>query len=219
MGLEVTIVLVGKRGSRRRLELLVVLLHELVVDLALRRRERRRSGELEGGVADQLASEPQEGLLEVVVRLGRNLKVLQVLLAVESHSTRLHFPLLHVNLVTTQHNRDVLAHTLEITVPVGHVLVCDTRGHIKHDDTALALDVVAIAQTTELLLAGRVPHVEHNRAKVGVELQRVHLDTQGGNVLLLKLTRQVTLVRVSNALSESYTPSRTWSYQYHRHRL
>lgn len=51
-------------------------------------------------------------------------------------------------------------------MPVGHVLVCDTRGYIKHDDTALAVDVVAIAQTTKLLLACSVPDVELNGAQV-----------------------------------------------------
>jgi hypothetical protein len=49
-------------------------------------------------------------------------------------------------------------------VPVGDVLVGDTRGNIKHDDTALAVDVVAITETTELLLAGGVPDVEDDVA-------------------------------------------------------
>ena len=54
-------------------------------------------------------------------------------------------------------------------MPVGHVLVGDSGGDIEHDDTALALDVVAIAETTELLLAGGVPDVEADRAEVGRE--------------------------------------------------
>ena len=52
------------------------------------------------------------------------------------------------------------------TMPVGHVLVCDARGNIEHDDTALAVDVVAITETTELLLAGGIPDVELNLTKV-----------------------------------------------------
>ena len=54
-------------------------------------------------------------------------------------------------------------------MPVGHVLVGDSGGDIEHDDTALALDVVAIAKTTELLLAGGVPDVEADRTEVGRE--------------------------------------------------
>ena len=47
-----------------------------------------------------------------------------------------------------------------LTVPVGHVLVRDTRGHVEHDDTAMSVDVVAVAETTEFLLSGGVPDVE-----------------------------------------------------------
>jgi hypothetical protein len=52
------------------------------------------------------------------------------------------------------------------TMPVGHILVCDARGNIEHDDTALAVNVVAITETTELLLAGGIPDVELNLTEV-----------------------------------------------------
>ena len=42
-----------------------------------------------------------------------------------------------------------------------------------HDDAALALDVVAVAQAAELLLSRRVPHVEAERAEVSVEATRL----------------------------------------------
>lgn len=45
-------------------------------------------------VPDELAREPEEGLLKVVVGLGRDLKVLEVLLAVEGDGSSLDFPLL-----------------------------------------------------------------------------------------------------------------------------
>lgn len=44
----------------------------------------------------------------------------------------------------------------------------------------LTLDVVAIAQAPELLLAGSVPHVELDGSSVGMEDERVHLHAQGG---------------------------------------
>jgi hypothetical protein len=94
------------------------------------------------------------------------------------------------------------------TVPVGDVLVGDARGDVEHDDAALAVDVVAIAQTAKLLLAGRVPDVELDGAEVlrasvwrsaaegrtyGGEAERVHLDTERRDVLLLELARQMAL--------------------------
>jgi hypothetical protein len=48
------------------------------------------------------------------------------------------------------------------TVPVGDVLVGDAGRHVEHDDTALAIDVVTITQTTELLLTSSVPDIELN---------------------------------------------------------
>lgn len=53
-----------------------------------------------------------------------------------------------------------------LTVPVGDVLVGDTGSHIEHDNTALAVDIVSISETTELLLTSSVPHVELDRSEV-----------------------------------------------------
>lgn len=45
-------------------------------------------------------------------------------------------------------------------MPIGYVLVGDTRGNIEHDNAALAVDVVAIPKTSKLFLARGVPYVE-----------------------------------------------------------
>lgn len=91
---------------------------------------------------------------------------------------------LDVDLVTAENDGDVLADTLEVSVPVGDVLVGDSRGDIKHDDTALSLDVVSVSETTKLLLSSSVPDVEADGTKVGVEGQRVDLDTERGCILV-----------------------------------
>jgi hypothetical protein len=125
---------------------------------------------------------------------------LQVLLPVEGNSTSLHFALLivrdlseseggicekcfpdlDIDFVSAEHNGDVLANALEVTMPVGNVFVGDTGGDVEHDDPALALDVVPISQTSELLLSSGVPDVEANGSKVGGELKRVNLNTESG---------------------------------------
>lgn len=86
---------------------------------------------------------------------------------------------LHVNFVTAQDNGDVFADALEVTMPIGHVLICDPGCDIKHDDAALALDVVAISQSTELLLPSGIPNVEADGAEVGGEGERVNLHSEG----------------------------------------
>lgn len=111
-------------------------------------------------IANELASQPEEGLLEVVVGLGGDIVVLQVLLAVEGDGLGLHLTLLDIDLVSTKDDGDVLADTDEVTVPVGDVLVGDTGGDIEHDDTALAVDVITVTETTELLLTRSVPDIE-----------------------------------------------------------
>ena len=58
-------------------------------------------------------------------------------------------------------------------MPVGDILVGDTRCNVEHDDTALSVDVVSISETTELLLTSCVPHVEDDLTKV---LQKVSDD-------------------------------------------
>lgn len=54
-------------------------------------------------------------------------------------------------------------------MPVGDVLVRDTRGHVEHDDAALPLDVVAVTEATKFLLTGGIPNVEADGTKVGGE--------------------------------------------------
>jgi hypothetical protein len=87
---------------------------------------------------------------------------------------------LHINLVTAENNRDIFANTLKIAMPIRDVLVRDSRGHVEHDDTALALDVVSIAKPTKLLLSSSIPDVEDDGAEVGGERQRMNLDTECG---------------------------------------
>lgn len=87
------------------------------------------------------------------------------------------FTFLHVHLVTSEDNWDLLADTDKIaceihqpkrisrcggrhTVPVGNVLVGDARSNIEHDDTALTVDVVPVPQATKLFLPGGIPDVK-----------------------------------------------------------
>lgn len=191
--LQVSIVLIRQRHLGGLLHLLLVLLQQVLVNLDLRRSQSWGGNELQLRVTNQLTGQPKEWLLEVVVGLGRNVVVLQVLLSVESDGSSLDLTLLDVDLVTTQHNWDVLTNSDQVTVPVRNVLVGDSRGNVEHDDTTLTVDVVTVSQASELLLAGSVPDVELQLSEVGVEAQWVDLDTQGSNVLLFELTSQMSL--------------------------
>ena len=64
---------------------------------------------------------------------------LQVLLPVKDNRLGLDLPVLDVDLVAAEHDRDVLAHAHQVAVPVGHVLVRGPRRDVKHQDRTLAL--------------------------------------------------------------------------------
>jgi hypothetical protein len=123
-------------------------------------------------------------------------------------------------------------------VPVGNVLVGDSRCDIEHDDTALAVDVITITETTELLLSSSVPYIKFQFTEVGEETKRairqsyvsigflfaiatvgnrreniLNLDTQSGDVLLLELSSQMTFNKGSLKSDHSQPQSFTsWVY-------
>ena len=83
-----------------------------------------------------------------------------------------------IDLITTKDDRNVLTDSLQISMPVRDIFVRDTGSHVEHDDAALTLDVVPVAQASEFLLTGRVPDVEQYRAIVGMESEWMDLDTE-----------------------------------------
>ena len=64
------------------------------------------------GIPGKTASEPEEGLLKVVVGAGRDVEVGKVLTTVESDVGGLNLAVLDVNLVTAENDGDVLADTI-----------------------------------------------------------------------------------------------------------
>lgn len=191
--LQIIVIVLGEGLGGSSGKLLLVTGLGGFVDLEFGGLEGGGLDEVEGVVAGELAGQPEEGLLEVVVGLGGDVVVLEVLLAVEGDLLGLDLAVLDLDLVAGEDDGDVLADAGEVAVPVGDVLVGDAGGDVEHDDGALALDVVSVAEAAELLLSGGVPNVELDGAAVGVEDEGVDLDAEGGDVLLLELTGQVTL--------------------------
>jgi hypothetical protein len=113
--LQVGVILIRQRQLGGVLHLLSVLVEHSLVDLDLGRRKGGGGDELQSLVADEFPGEPEEGLLEVVVGLGGDVVVLEVLLSVEGDGLGLDLALLDVDLVAGQDDGDVLADTDEIT--------------------------------------------------------------------------------------------------------
>lgn len=65
-------------------------------------------------------------------------------------------------------------------MPIGHIFVRDAGSDVKHDDTALTLNVITITKTTKLFLSSSIPNIEADGAEVCGELKRVNFNTKGG---------------------------------------
>lgn len=192
--LEVVVLSHGKRKRSRMLELLLVGVHQVHVKLNLLRLEGRSVSEVHLLVTGELADEPEEGLLKVVVALGRDIVVLHMrLLPVELDLLGLHLAVLDIDLVPAEHDRDVLAYTDDITMPSRHVTVGDLAEHIKHDHGALSVDIVPVTKSSKLLLSRGVPDIEDHLSEVGKECERVHFYSHGGDVSPLVLSGEMSL--------------------------
>lgn len=173
------------------LQLLVVLIHLVLINLHFSGSKGRLLDERQVGITSQLAEDVKEWLLKVVVALGRDIIVLEVLAAVEHDVLGFHLAVLAVNFVAAEHDGNVLADAHQVLVPDGHVLICDTGSNIEHDDGSVTANVIAITKSTELLLTSGVPAVEDYGAQVGVKGEGMHFNTHGSNIFLLKLSGSV----------------------------
>lgn len=148
---------------------------------------------VEVGVSGEGPEDPEEGLLVLVVGFGGDVEVLEVALAVEGDLAGLDLSVLLVDLVSDEHDGDVVADAGEVLVPLGHVLVGDSRSDVEHQNGGIGADIVALPQAAQLLLASRVPEAELDGSVVGGEDDRADLNALSGDVLLLEFSSDVPL--------------------------
>ena len=112
---QIWIILVRQRHVAGLLDLFLILRHQLRVHLDLRRSKGELGNEFKGLVSDELACQPQKWLLKIVVRLGGDIVVLEVLLAMEGDGLGLDFALLDIDFVAAEDNGDIFANSDEVT--------------------------------------------------------------------------------------------------------
>jgi len=91
-------------------QLALVHLHQFLVHLDLGRFQGGHLHELEVRVAGDLARQPEEGLLKVVVGLCGDVIILQIFLSVKNDGLGFDFSVFDVDLVTAEHNWNILAY-------------------------------------------------------------------------------------------------------------
>lgn len=123
---------------------------------------------------------------------------LQVLFPVEDDGLCFHLSIFDIHLVPTQNNGDVFTNPYQISVPIRYILVSDSGSYVEHNNCTLSLDIVAISEASELLLASCVPHIKSNGPSICVEDQRVHFHTQSG----CKQNKEKTMTSQSHCRKE-----------------
>ena len=159
--------------------------------------EGQSLNQVEVGISDEGTEDPEEGFLVLVVGLSRDVEVLQVALAMESDLAGFNLTVLLVNLVSHQHDGDVVADTRQVLVPLRDIFVGDSGRHVEHQNGGVASDVVSFSEATKFFLSGSVPQRESDGTVVGVEGDGTDLDPLGGNVLLFELSSDVPLDKSS----------------------
>lgn len=132
----------------------VVCSHQIRIDLNFGRRQSRTCNKFQRLITSQLSSQPQEGLLKVVVTFCGNIKILKILFTVECDRFGFNFTVFDIDFIAAEDDGDAFANTYEValwleevmqkrtrTVPVGDVLISNTWGDVKHDNTTLPWDV------------------------------------------------------------------------------
>ena len=82
-----------------------------------------------------------------------------------------------VDFVSNKHDGDVFTDPGETSIPFGNVLVGDSGGDVEHHNSSMGSDIIAFTKPSQLLLPGGVPEIELNGSPVGVEDDRVDIDT------------------------------------------
>uniref|UniRef100_A0A7N0UVR8 Uncharacterized protein n=1 Tax=Kalanchoe fedtschenkoi TaxID=63787 RepID=A0A7N0UVR8_KALFE len=97
---------------------------------------------------------------------------------------------LHISLVPTQYNVNVLTNHVKVVMPCREILICQASSNVKHDNGTMPLNVVTISKTTKLLLASSVPTVKPNLPAVYEEIHWMNFKSL---IYLVKLSSQMAL--------------------------
>ena len=190
---EIVISVIGKCHVLSLFDFVGHLLNLVLRNFNLGRGEERSLDEGEVTVVYHSTEEPDERLLELIVALGRDIVILKVLLSVEGDLLSLDLTITNIDFVTDEDDGDGLTDTGQVLIPLWNVGVGDTGAHIEHDDTAVTSNIIAVTESSELLLTGSIPNVENYLTMRGIERHGMNFDTEGGNIALLEFSSQMTL--------------------------
>ena len=98
----------------------------VLIDLNFSWDKSKSVNEVKVLVSDEFLQDPDVWSIVLIIRLGRDIVVLEVSLSVESDLSGLDFSVLTVNLVSDQDNGDVIADSGQVLIPLGDIFIGDS---------------------------------------------------------------------------------------------
>jgi hypothetical protein len=106
----------------------------------------------------------------------------------ETNLTGFNFSILDISFVSNQTNWNIWTHFSKVLVPFIDISVSVSWSEIKHDDSAIGINIVTFSQFSKLLLTSSVPDIKGNFSQIGIEDNRGDLSSFSWNVWLLEMT-------------------------------
>lgn len=144
-------------------------------------------------VTNKLSKKIQEWFLELIVRLGRHIVVLEVSLSVNGDLIGLDLSVLDISLVSNKTDWDIWSNLDKVIEPLQDVLVGLSACKIEHNDAALRANIVAFSELSELLLTGSIPDLNSYLSMSGVEYDLSNTGSFGWYVGLDEVSAMVSL--------------------------
>ena len=190
---EVFVFFVGKGSLLSSNPLVGKFLNLSLGHFSLLRFEGKSLNEIKVGITGECAKNPEEWLFVLVVGLGRDVEVLQIAFSMEGDLAGLDFSVFLINFVSDKDDRNVVTDSGEIFVPLGDVFVGDSGGNIEHHDGGMCSNVVSFTESSQFFLSCSIPECESDGSVVGVESDGANFDSLSGDVLLFKLSGDMSL--------------------------
>ena len=89
------------------------------------------------GLPKESSQEPDERLVKLIVRFGRDIEVLEASSSVESDLFSFDLPVFDINFVSNETDWDSFANSCQVFVPLWNVFVGDSGAYIEHNDAAM----------------------------------------------------------------------------------
>ena len=111
----------------------------------------------------------------------------------EAYLTGFNFSVFNISLISDQTYRNIRTNFGKVLIPFVNISIGISRGKIKHNDTTIGINIVALSKLSKFLLSSCVPNIKGNLSDIGVKDNVGNLGTFGWDVWFLEVTGVMSL--------------------------